>query len=88
MYIQRKPIPAEVSGEELKAHLESYQQKALELGASAAEVIPASLVSVDERVRCVIRRLIRLLFSVPFQWVSCLFTELGPSKPKVLDGYC
>jgi predicted metal-binding protein len=40
-----------VSEGTLQADLERYRQKALELGASAAEVIPASWVVVDERVR-------------------------------------
>lgn len=48
---RRQAIPRQVDSEALKAHLESYRQKALELGATAAEVIPASIVPVDERVR-------------------------------------
>lgn len=40
-------IPLEV----LKKDLESFRQRALELGASLAEIIPANWVEVDERVR-------------------------------------
>ena len=51
-------ISAQVSEETLKVDLENYRQKALELGASQAEVIPAQWVRVDERVRlkCLIPR--------------------------------
>ena len=50
-----------VSEETLKADLESYRQLALEAGASAAVIIPASFVSVDARVRlkCVVPRCLR-----------------------------
>ncbi len=42
----------------LQADLERYRQKALELGASGAAVIPAAWVEVDERVRlkCIVPR--------------------------------
>ena len=45
----------------LKADLERYCQMAAELGASGAVIIPASWVTVDERVRlkCVVPRCIR-----------------------------
>jgi predicted metal-binding protein len=45
----------------LKADLERYCQMAVELGASGAVIIPASWVTVDERVRlkCVVPRCIR-----------------------------
>jgi len=46
-----KPVLTEVTEGKLSADLERYKQKALELGASAAEIIPGSYVSVDERVR-------------------------------------
>jgi len=51
-------IAAEISEEILKADVERYKQKALELGASQAEVIPAQWVQVDERVRlkCLVPR--------------------------------
>jgi len=41
----------EVPEETLKEDLEYYKKKALEFGASGAEIVPASLVTVDERVR-------------------------------------
>ena len=44
-------ISIEISEQTLRADLERYKQKAIELGASQAEVIPAQLVQVDERVR-------------------------------------
>lgn len=44
-------ICAQVSEKTLKADLGNYQKKAIELGASRAEVIPAQWVEVDERVR-------------------------------------
>ncbi len=47
--------------ETLKADLARYQQKAIELGASGAAVIPASYVVIDERVRlkCLVPRCLR-----------------------------
>lgn len=53
-----KPILTEVAEEKLSADLERYRRKALELGAAAAEIIPGSYVSVDERVwmRCLVPR--------------------------------
>lgn len=44
-------ISTQVSEETLKADLGNYRQKAVELGASQAEIIPAQWVQVDERVR-------------------------------------
>jgi len=44
-------ISAEVTEETLRADLDRYKQKAIELGASQAEIIPAQWVEVDERVR-------------------------------------
>ncbi len=46
-----REIPAQVSEETLKADLENYRQKALQLGASEVVAIPADWVQVDERVR-------------------------------------
>lgn len=43
----REEVPEEI----LKTDLERYKQKAIELGASQAESIPARWVEVDERVR-------------------------------------
>lgn len=53
-----KPVLTEVTEGKLSADLERYRQKALELGASGAEIIPSSCVSVDERVwmRCLVPR--------------------------------
>ena len=44
-------ISLHVPLETLKRDLENFRQKALELGASLAEVIPADWVEIDERVR-------------------------------------
>ena len=46
-----KVVSTQFIEEALKVNLEKYRQKALELGASQAEVIPAQWVQVDERVR-------------------------------------
>lgn len=53
-----RPMLTEVTKEDLAVDLESYKRKALELGASAAEIIPSSSVLVDERVwmRCLVPR--------------------------------
>ena len=48
---KRSAVPKTVSDEALRADLERYRRKALELGAADAKVIPASWVVVDERVR-------------------------------------
>lgn len=50
-----------VSEETLRADLERYRELALEVGASAAAIIPASDVTVDERVRlkCLVPRCLR-----------------------------
>ena len=50
-----------VSEKALRADLERYQELALELGASAAAIIPASDVIIDERVRlkCTVPRCLR-----------------------------
>jgi predicted metal-binding protein len=55
------PFIARVSDKTLKKNLESLRQKALDLGASGAEIIPAGQVIVDERVRlkCLIPRCLR-----------------------------
>jgi len=53
-----RPMLTEVTKERLAADLESYRRKGLELGASAAQIIPSSYISVDERVwmRCLVPR--------------------------------
>ena len=50
-----------VDEETLQADLERYRQMALDLGASAASIIPASDVVIDERVRlkCTVPRCLR-----------------------------
>jgi predicted metal-binding protein len=55
------PFIARVSDRTLMKNLESLRQKALDLGASGAEVIQAGQVVVDERVRlkCLIPRCLR-----------------------------
>ncbi len=56
-----RPFAKVVSEETLKADLQNYKQKALELGASGAEIIPTGYITIDERVRlkCVIPRCLR-----------------------------
>lgn len=44
-------ISLQVPYETLKKDLGTFKQKALDLGASLAEIIPAQLVEIDERVR-------------------------------------
>ncbi len=44
-------IPRRMAPEQVKKNLESYRKLALEMGAEAAVVVPASAVRVDERVR-------------------------------------
>jgi len=50
-----------MSEETLRADLERYRELALELGASEAVIIPASYITIDERVRlkCVVPRCLR-----------------------------
>ena len=54
----RKPSLRSIKYEEIRQDLLSFREKALELGASAAEVIPASYVVVQERVwmKCLVPR--------------------------------
>jgi len=56
-----RPFATKVPEETLIADLKSFREKALELGAAAAEIIPASQIVVDERVRlkCVVPRCLR-----------------------------
>ena len=48
----------QVSAEELKLDLEDFKKKAMELGATDAQLIPASYITIDERVwmKCLIPR--------------------------------
>ncbi len=54
----RKPSLRTAKEEALRKDLERFREKALEFGASAAEVIPASYVVVEERVwmKCLVPR--------------------------------
>jgi predicted metal-binding protein len=54
-------LGGESSDDAMRADLERYREKALELGASAAAIIPAEWISVDERVRlkCLVPRCLR-----------------------------
>ncbi len=47
----KSSLTARINEEKLNLDLASFHQKALELGADEAEIIPASWVEVDERVR-------------------------------------
>ncbi len=59
--LEVRVLGRQVDGKALHADLARYRRMALELGASAAEVIPASDVVIDERVRlkCTVPRCIR-----------------------------
>jgi predicted metal-binding protein len=54
----RRRSSRSVKEEEIRTHLEGFREKALALGASAAEVIPTSHVVVEERVwmKCLVPR--------------------------------
>lgn len=56
-----RPMGKGMSEQDLKSHLVRYCEFALELGASEATIIPASYVTIDERVRlkCVVPRCLR-----------------------------
>jgi predicted metal-binding protein len=56
-----RSLGSEASSRELLADLERYREKAEELGASGAEIIPAGWITVDERVRlkCLVPRCLR-----------------------------
>ncbi|MBM4447483.1 MAG: DUF2284 domain-containing protein [Chloroflexi bacterium] len=56
-----RPFVIKVPEEMLMTDLESFRQQALELGATAAEIIRASQIVVDERVRlkCTVPRCLR-----------------------------
>jgi predicted metal-binding protein len=60
-HMEVRVLGREVDQEALHADLASYRQMALDLGASGAEIIPASDVVIDERVRlkCTVPRCIR-----------------------------
>ncbi|MBM3142263.1 MAG: DUF2284 domain-containing protein [Chloroflexi bacterium] len=56
-----RPFVIKVPEERLMTDLETFREKALELGAAAAEIIRASRIVVDERVRlkCTVPRCLR-----------------------------
>jgi len=56
-----RPFVIKVPEERLMTDLETFREKALELGAAAAEIIRASQIVVDERVRlkCTVPRCLR-----------------------------
>lgn len=60
-HIEARVLGRGVDEEALQVDLVRYRQMALDLGASAAEIIPASDVVIDERVRlkCTVPRCIR-----------------------------
>ena len=63
MITQAQPrlLGQSITSDTTPASLQAYRQLALDLGASAATIIPASEVSVDERVRlkCLVPRCLR-----------------------------
>ena len=71
-------ITLEVSDETLQKDLESFRQKALELGATMAEIIPADWVEIDERVR--------LKCSIPLcpYYNNCLFCPPHTPPPELM----
>jgi len=72
-------ISVEISKEILKTDLERYKQKALELGVTQAEVIPAQWVQVDERVRlkCYVPRC--------YNYGQCAYCPPYTSEPEVMN---
>jgi len=71
-------ISAEVSEGILKADLERYKQKALELGTSQVEVIPAQWVQVDERVR------LKCLVPRCFNYGQCVYCPPYSPEPEFM----
>jgi len=71
-------ITLQVPEETLKEDLENFRQKALELGASMAEVIPAQWVEIDERVR--------LKCSIPLcpYYDKCIFCPPHTAAPELM----
>jgi predicted metal-binding protein len=62
-----RPIPSEIRPDQIQKDLEHFKQKAMEFGASMAQIIPADWVQIDERVR--------LKCSIPLcpNYDNCLF---------------
>ena len=71
-------ITLEVSDESLRKDLENFRQKALDLGASMSEIIPAGWVEIDERVR--------LKCSIPLcpYYDKCLFCPPHTPLPEIM----
>ena len=71
-------ITLEVSDETLRKDLENFRQKALDLGASMSEIIPAGWVEIDERVR--------LKCSIPLcpYYDKCLFCPPHAPSPETM----
>ncbi len=67
-----------IPDETLKKDLENFRQKALDLGASMAEIIPADWVEIDERVR--------LKCSIPLcpYYDKCIFCPPHTPLPKLM----
>jgi len=71
-------ISTQVSEETLSADLERYKQKAIELGASQAEVIPAQWVQVDERVS------LKCLVPQCYNYGQCVYCPPYSPEPEFM----
>jgi predicted metal-binding protein len=71
-------ISTEISEEIVKADLERYKQKAIELGAAQAEIIPAQWVQVDERVR------LKCLIPRCFNYGQCAYCPPDTPEPEFM----
>jgi predicted metal-binding protein len=71
-------ITFKVPEETLREDLENFRQKALDLGASMSEIIPAAWVEIDERVR--------LKCAIPLcpYYDKCLFCPPHTPAPEVM----
>jgi predicted metal-binding protein len=73
-----KVIALEGTDDILRKDLENFRQKALELGASMSEIIPADWVEIDERVR--------LKCSIPLcpYYNKCLYCPPHTPTPEIM----
>ena len=73
-----KVFTCEDSDNTLQKDLENFRQKALELGASMSEIIPADWVEIDERVQ--------LKCSIPLcpYYNKCLYCPPHTSTPEIM----
>jgi len=73
-----RAITSEISPDQLQEDLEHFKQKAIELGASMVQVIPADWVQIDERVR--------LKCSIPLcpNYDKCLFCPPHTPSPEFM----